>query len=140
MAIRHIFQRYDRDCGIAVAAMIARVPYRKAERAAIELFTTKGAYSGLTSSSLLDLLKELKRNKWSKIRGRRKRIADHPSHPKPIAVLVRPSDRRCRHWIAICGGRVYDPELWNPVDLRAYRKRDWKVILSVVPAPHRLSD
>jgi hypothetical protein len=116
--LRFIRQSTDADCGVAVAAMLAGVPYREAAGAAGD------SPDGMSSGAVVRLLEALTGRpwRWRRCGYPRKLLAD-ADWPGFGAACVRPDEERAGHWVAVAGGRVFDPSLAGPWLLRTYCAR-----------------
>jgi hypothetical protein len=116
-----VHQRGCFDCGIAVVATLAQVPYE----AVLDRLIT-----GLTASIVLSelvvwrALEDITQEFWSldELRKPWPQVGPYPFADVPTVVLIQRADES-RHYIAVCGGWIYDPMLAMPVSPIDYRDR-----------------
>ena len=110
------------DCGIAVAAMLARVPYGSVlDRLVIGL----SAERALSELTMWRVLEDVTQAEWqlSELGPPWPRVGSYQFPDLPIAVLIK---RRCSsgHYIAVRGQQVYDPLFETPFTQTEYPDRD----------------
>ncbi len=127
--MRHIKQKGEVDCGIAVAAMLAGVEYETIPRSVFRAANIRG---GLTASALVLLLRDLTDYHWPLVQPapQRRLVADQPRYPR-AALLIATPRRQDAHWIAVSGAAVYDPELELPSPRHRYERASWRVLTVV---------
>ena len=121
--MRLIRQRNDIDCGIAVAAMAAGVPYRNAARAD----RNPGRDIGLSTGELVAMMRDLGVEARSSTAGYGEVFKSAAWPAGAVAVLIRPNNRRRGHFVAVSGGDVFDPD-HGRFPLAKYPLRGWSVI------------
>ncbi len=109
--IRHVFQRFSSDCGLAVISMLARVDYLDAIRATAPFYTPWGW--GMSATKWVDLMEIITGQRWLCHRRPYPRsfLADAEWPSVPCAAIVRPDCERAGHFIAFADGKVFDPAL-----------------------------
>lgn len=124
--VGHVHQRGERDCGIAVAAILAGVSYDVSrERCGNDCHAR-----GLSTAEMREHLESLTAAKWT-LRRKRQALAHVAA---PIAcVLIRADGESFGHWVAIKAGVVHDPEFWNGCPEPVYPRRDWPAIYTIAP-------
>ena len=133
----HVPQRTGNDCAIAVAAIVANVPYQTAA----EQSSVRPGSRGLCPLELIRVLETLSGVPWrtNELRWTRPlfRFADS-SHP--LVLLVRkPWSRKIRHYVATWGGKVFDPNMLDGCPHEDYDRRRWRVLQVLRPLdPARL--
>lgn len=123
--MRHIRQRYDNDCGIATAAMAARLSYIRAKQA-----IPPQHRNGMTRGRLRNILKELSKRIWisTEIKGKLPRLHEFYYDGEAILMIYNPYNKKrlkC-HYAFIKNGIYYDPDLPSPVRLRSRKLQRWK--------------
>jgi hypothetical protein len=119
-------QRGRFDCGVAVVATVAQVSY--------EAVLDRPVF-GLTSKTALDqlvlwrVLRDVTGTEWCihELCQPWPRISAC-RFPDPQTVILLQRADRSRHYVAVCGGLVYDPSLEMPVALGEYPDRKAQVV------------
>ena len=124
--MRHIQQHKPFDCGVAVAAMVADVPYESVLDRLVTGLSSESAFSNLV---MWRVLQDLTNAEWSivELRISHPRVGEHAFGELPIAVLIERGDLS-RHYIAVHGEVIYDPLFESPVKQQSYADRESKVV------------
>jgi hypothetical protein len=122
--MRHIRQRYDNDCGIATAAMAARLSYIQAKNA-----TPKQHQNGMTSRRLRNILASVSNHVWveKRMKGKLPRLAEFYYSGEAVLMIYNPYNKKklkC-HYAFVKNGIYYDPDLDAPVKLRSKKLKKW---------------
>jgi hypothetical protein len=114
------------DCGIAVAAMVAQVPYEAILDRLITGLTTNNA---LSQHILWRVLQDVTQMEWCMQEFWRPwpQLGVCTFQDVPTVVLVQCADGS-RHYIAVYCGLVYDPLLELPVTQVEYAERNYWVV------------
>jgi hypothetical protein len=121
--MRLIRQQNEIDCGLAVAAMLAGVPYRKAMRADPNPYAERG----LSTREMIELLAALTGCAWRASRMQYGRPIIAAKLPPLCAVVIR-ANAKFGHWIAVKQCSIYDPEMSASARAQDYARGDWRVI------------
>lgn len=127
----HIRKRTEYDCGVAVACMLSGRPYEYMLVVADEFHLTP--QRGLSARSLGQLLTAVCGTQY----GTRRPSALGPfglARFTRFAALLTDDETKPGHWIAVRLGEVYDPELPEPVPIKAYDRALGRHI-AVIVAP-----
>jgi hypothetical protein len=130
--MKHVCQRGRRDCGVAVAAMVAGIPYEQVLDRWLGCLTVE---NGLREIAMWRLLEDITQDSWV-IRFERAplaRIGDHSFVNCPVAVVIQGEDGT-RHYVAVEGSEVHDPQFTASCSISQYPKRGWRVQAIVKPA------
>ena len=135
--MKHICQRGPRDCGVAVAAMVAGIPF---EQVLDRWFGCLTVEDGLRELALWRLLEDITQDAWiiCSLRAPFPQVGDHCFEDCPVAVLLEGQDGT-RHYVAIEGHDVYDPLLAAGCPLREYPNRGWRVQAIIKPREGKVS-
>src|SRR5262249_52760156 len=107
--MKHICQRGPRDCGVAVAAMVAGIPYEKVLDRWLGCLMVE---DGIREIAMWRLLEDITQEKWTLCTHQPPlaQIGNHAFEDRPAAVVVVREDGS-RHYIAVGGFSVHDPAL-----------------------------
>jgi hypothetical protein len=124
-------QRDRFDCVVAVAAMVARLRYEAVLDRVITGLTTSGPLSPLV---LWRTLQDATQAEWQmqELWQPWPQLGACSFPDTPTVVLLQRVDRS-RHYVAVCGGWVYDPLLETPVTLAEYSDRGCSVVTLFLP-------
>src|SRR2546430_195075 len=119
-------QRYCYDCGVAVVATLTQIPY---DAVLNRLVSGLSATSVLRQLVLWRTLEDVTQAAWcmEDLWKPWPRVGGYSFPATPMAVLIQRADGS-RHYIAVCGGRVYDPLMDGPFTLAEYPDRDSCVV------------
>src|SRR5262245_13940538 len=131
-------QRYARDCGIAVAAILSGRPYEAVRESARPAGLL--CHSGTSIDRLVAILERTTRRRWRAYPPDEfGPLAEHAAvirSPRPVALLIFEPGPGVdnSHWIAVANGRIYDPEEERVWRLGSYPKAGWVLsrIITVV--------
>src|SRR5690242_12182017 len=114
----HVSQRGPKDCGVAVAAMVAGVRY---EVVLDRWFGGLTVESGVTVSALWRVLEDITQVEWqvSTPVGPRPQVCDYPFPDWPTALVIE-GGRSRSHYIAVERELVYDPSFPVPFPQYGY--------------------
>jgi len=126
--MRIIEQREEDDCGIAVAAMLARKPYGKTYRAAKSL----GVEESLDGSKLIELLRILTGKRYEMFTWDETLNlydwCDQEICREGAVLITRQRRSLSGHWVAVRDRKVFDPD-YGRVALVDYPNGHWWVKL-----------
>jgi hypothetical protein len=132
--MRHIPKRNQNDCGVAIAATVARVSYKKAR--AVTPYDPK---DGLSKAALRKMLKELTGQNWKqKALKKPAKLHEFKKADRPIIVnLTNPYKKKepRGHFVAVYQGKIYDPDRDRAFNRRAKAFdgfRHWQVFHIIV--------
>lgn len=136
MAMQHVKQTNEIDCGLAVAAMVCGVTWDDAA----DWDPDPDAETGLTVTALeemvVDITDELgfaeplraaleRPASWQMVR--------EGAEGDPAAVLIhRKNDPSDAHWVAYWNGLVFDPADDKPVPVAQYKHAHWPMLYVLV--------
>jgi hypothetical protein len=128
---RHVVQRKKNDCAIATVAMTANLPYEHiAEQCPVAV---RSRVAGPTDMHRL-LVAATGVPWYKRRRGWLRPIAYFATVPDPVIVLIRrPWKWNTRHWVAIQGGWIHDPEFPRGLRAESYPRRHWRTISVLRP-------
>jgi hypothetical protein len=117
----HVRQRNTFDCGVAVVATLARVPY---DTVLDRLITGLSSSSPLRELVVWRSLEDITQASWciEDTRDPRPQFAGYPFPHAPAAALIQRPDGS-RHYVAVCDGLVYDPLFEAPFEHSEYPDR-----------------
>jgi hypothetical protein len=114
------------DCGVAVAAMVGKVPH---ETVLDRLITGLSSESPLSQIVMWRTLEDITQAEWqmNELRQPWPRVSDYPFPDSPTAVLIQ---RPCssRHYVAVLGPWIYDPLFEAPFSQTEYPDRSSSVV------------
>jgi hypothetical protein len=115
-------QRGCYDCAVAVAATVAQVPY---EAVLDRLITGLTSSEALRELVLWRALEDVTQAAWcmEELWKPWPQVGTYPFPDAPTAALIQRADCS-RHYIAVCGGWVYDPLLEIPFAQTEYPDRN----------------
>jgi hypothetical protein len=124
--VRVVRQRDVFDCGVAVVATLARVPY---EVVLDRLITGLSSSNTLRELVVWRALEDITGAGWrmKQIRYPWPQLAAYPFPDTPTAAVLQRVDGS-RHYIAFCRGLVYDPLFEVPLLLPEYPDREAWVV------------
>jgi hypothetical protein len=119
-------QRGRFDCGVAVVATVAQVSYEAVLDRPVLGLTSKAALDQLV---LWRVLRDVTGAEWCmhELWQPWPRVGAW-AFPDPQTVVLLQRADRSRHYVAVCGGLVYDPFLQVPVALSEYPDREAQVV------------
>lgn len=120
--MRHIKQKNDYDCGLAVAAMICGKRWEDA--VAADDKPTKE--DGLTTKEFLVICSRLGRQVGMLKAGGKRHLKNATPPASCCAMLLSRNRAKHGHYVAFDGVYVFDPGCKRKVRWSAYRKRPWK--------------
>jgi hypothetical protein len=129
--MEHLCQRGQRDCGVAVAAKVAGIPYDQVLDRWLGCLTIE---DGVREIAMWRLLEDITQDSWviSRLRAPFPQVGDHRFDDWAVAVAIR-GDDGTRHFVAVEGCMVHDPLLPAGCLLREYPSRRWRVHAVVEP-------
>lgn len=140
--LTHIPQRTSCDCGVAIAATVANIPYELAAQCS----PVPAGKRPMFSREMLKLLNRATHVRW---RGPCitwfHRFESLAESGHTLVLTIRRGRRflcwpwKMSHYIAVRDGLVYDPEYAEPILFPAYARRDWSLLEYYCPRdPDRL--
>lgn len=133
--MRTILQLNDLDCGIAVAAMLARRPYKAAQAAD----SKPDSLRGFSLAEMVACLKKLGTPSVATLIHGPKRVSlARWVASEDCALVIRSRGKRIGHWVAYEGstGDVLDPDLGRCA-AASYSRKSWLVVAVVKPESSR---
>ena len=130
--MRLVRQQWANDCGLAVAAMLAGVSYREADRADPKMNWDRG----MSVEELRECLRALGLETRVSMSRRGEPFGERGGDgwQGPVAVIIRRPGDGWGHWVACHRGKVYDPEMRSPQSIADYGERSrWLVIRQILP-------
>jgi hypothetical protein len=123
---RHIRQREAMDCGIAVSAMVANLPYETV----YDLNSVKPGSRGMYPGQLHDLLEAATGVSWTRPRyGWLRPVSRYMGSEQSVIVVTRrPWKWTTLHCVLTQQGVVYDPEYDQGFAGEEYPRRHWRVV------------
>ena len=127
----HIRQRNTFDCGVAVVATLAQVPY---DAVLDRLITGLSSSSPLREIVVWRSLEDITRTSWcmEDTREPTPQFAAYPFPNAPTAALIQRADGS-HHYVAVSGGLVYDPLFEVPFKQSVYPDRSAEVVTVFFP-------
>lgn len=122
--MKHVRQRHRTECGVAVLAMLGEVSY---EAARLALAEKDAAIESVSPERMLEQLSRLSDCLWRPSSIRLRGWSDRELPQGPSAVTLHPPDRDTGHWLALADGQVFDPELFEPMQIEDYTRRSWPI-------------
>ena len=129
--MRPVRQRNKFDCGVAVVAMLAEVPY---DAVLDRLITGLSSSSPLGEIVVWRTLEDATQASWrmEEMWAPWPEFAVYPFPEAPAAVLIQRADGS-RHYVAVWDGLVFDPLFETPIARSQFRDRTAWVIAVFSP-------
>ena len=123
--MEHVQQREGNDCGLAVASMVADIPYDELRDEAVPS-------DGLSLQGLVSILNVVTDRTWRiKRSSKPKALVSSKIPDQRCILLIRWPGHRRGHFVAYENGIVYDPEM-EPVNVEDYIRNDWNLIYVIL--------
>jgi hypothetical protein len=128
--MKHVYQRGMHDCGVAVTAMVAGIPY---DQVLDRWFGCLTVEDGVREIAMWRLLEDITQLKWiiDSLRTPWPQFGGHVFQHTPVAVVIIGDGGR--HYVAVEACVVHDPALPAGYWLWEYPKRSWRVQAVVRP-------
>ncbi|MFL5339849.1 MAG: hypothetical protein ACJ8F7_06835 [Gemmataceae bacterium] len=119
-------QRYRFDCGVAAVATVTQVPY---DAVLDRLVSGLSSTEAMSEVVVWRTLQDITRTPWcmEELWSPWPQVGGYSFSAAPTIVLIQRADGS-RHYIAVCGGQVYDPLMAVPLALTEYPDRGSYVV------------
>jgi hypothetical protein len=127
-------QRFASDCGLAVVAMVAGEPLE--DVAAVARDAGVFRHRGLTIPRMVAMLEVYTGRRWVEVRpDPRFPMAEWGRYRRRGAALsvVLSRHESGAHWVAVEGGKVYDPQFDRAVRIPRYPRASYRVTRILLP-------